>query len=380
MLFGARTLQGAFAAAMAPSALSIITLAFTEPRERARAFGVYGAVAGSGAAIGLVVGGLLTQDLSWRWTLLINAPIALAVAVFASREVSESRIAGRPRYDLTGTLTSTAGLLLLVYGFTRAQIDGWGATITVVLLVSSALVLAAFLLVESRTVQPLLPLRVILDRNRGGAFLASLLVGIAMFGTFLLLTYYLQGALGYSALGSGFAFLPFSAGIIAGAFVASQALPRVGPRALMSFGIALGALGLAWFTQLDTSNSFALHVLPAELLTSVGLGAAFVPMSSIALIGVDPFDAGVASALVNTTQQVGGSLGLALLNTIAASSTASYVGSHGGAAVSAGLVHGYTTAFAVSTGMLLLAVLLTAAIVRASRHDVPAAPELGMAA
>ncbi len=376
MLFGARTLQGALAAAMAPSALSLITIAFTEPRERARAFGVYGAVSGGGAAIGLVVGGLLTEYLSWRWTLLINVPIAIAVAIAASRNVRESRAEGRARYDVLGTITATLALLLLVYGFTRAQSDGWSSGITLSLLAGSAVMLAAFVQIERRSPHPLLPLRVVLDRNRGGAFIASLLVGTGMFGTFLLLTYYLQGTLGYSALRSGFAFLPFSGGVIVGASVASQVLPRFGPRALMTGGLTLGVVGLAWFTQLGVGSAYVVHVLPAELLVSVGLGLAFVPMSSTALIGVDARDAGVASAMVNTTQQVGGSLGLALLNTVAASSTADYVGAHGQTSISAGLVHGYTTAFSLSTALLVVAVLITASIVRASRHDVALAPEL----
>jgi MFS family permease len=200
MLFAARALQGVLAAAMAPSALSLITLAFTEPRERARAFGVYGAVSGGGAAIGLVVGGLLTQYGSWRWTLLINVPIALVVAAAAWREVRESRAEGEARYDLRGTVTVTAGLLLLVYGFTKAQSDGWGSVVTLSLLGAAVVVLALFVQIQRRSAHPLLPLRVVLDRNRGGAFLASLLVGIAMFGTFLLLTYYLQATLHYSAL------------------------------------------------------------------------------------------------------------------------------------------------------------------------------------
>ena len=382
MLFGARALQGAFAAAMAPAALSLITIAFTEPHERARAFGVYGAVSGGGAALGLVAGGVLTEYLSWRWTLLINVPIAVVVAVAAVRLVRESRVDGTPRYDVRGTLTSTAGLVLLVYGFTRAASDGWGSALTVGLLSAAVAVLALFVLLEQRAPHPLLPLRVVLDRNRGGAFVASLLVGIAMFGTFLLLTYYLQGTLGYSALRSGFAFLPFSGGIIAGASLASQVLPRVGPRIPLVAGLLAGAAGLALFTQLAPGSGYVLHVLPAEILTSVGLGVAFVPMSSTALIGVDAGDAGVASAMVNTTQQVGGSLGLALLNTVASSSTASYVAAHGGAAdvLPTALVHGYTTAFAISTLLLGVAVLLTTVIVQASRHDLPATTDLGVAA
>ncbi|HEX6493162.1 MAG TPA: MFS transporter [Candidatus Dormibacteraeota bacterium] len=382
MLFGARALQGAFAAAMAPSALSLITIAFTEPHERARAFGVYGAVSGGGAAFGLIAGGVLTEYLSWRWTLLVNAPIAVVVAVFALRLVRESRVDGTPRYDVRGTLTSTAGLLLLVYGFTRAASDGWGSAVTVGLLSAAGAVLVLFVLLEQRSSNPLLPLRVVLDRNRGGAFVASLLVGIAMFGTFLLLTYYLQGTLGYSALRSGFAFLPFSGGIIAGASLASQILPRLGPRIPLAGGLLVAAIGMALFTQHAPGSTYLAHVLPAEILASLGLGVAFVPMSSAALVGVDPDDSGVASALVNTTQQVGGSLGLALLNTVAASSTASYAAAHGEAvrALATALVHGYTTAFAISAGLLALAVLLTAGIVRASREDLPPATEIGMAA
>ncbi len=235
-----------------------------------------------------------------------------------------------PRYDLPGAFLVTSGLLALVYGFTKAQTDGWGSSITLALLGAAATLLAAFVLVERRSSHPLLPLRVILDRNRGGSFLASFLVGIALFGTFLFLTYYLQGTLHYSALKSGFAFLPFSGGIILAATLASQLLPRVGPRALIATGLVLAAIGLAWFTQIGVGTGYVLHVLPAEIVVSFGLGLAFVPFSSTALIGVDPEDAGVASALVNATQQVGGSLGTALLNTVAASATASYLAAHAG--------------------------------------------------
>ncbi len=361
MLFGARALQGAFAAGMAPAALSLLTVTFTEPHERARAFGVYGAVAGSGAAIGLILGGLLTQYASWRWTLLINVPIAITAAVFAFFEIRESRAHGDSRYDIPGAVTVTGGLLALVYGFTRAALDGWGAPITVSLLVVAGVLLASFVVIEARSSHPLLPPRVVLDRNRGGSFLASLLVGIALFGTFLFLTYYLQGTLGYSALKTGFAFLPFSAGIIGGATLASRLLPRVGPRNLMTGGLVLSALGLAWFTQVGVHTGYLLHVLPAEIVVSFGMGLAFVHLNSTALIGVEPHDAGVASAMVNTTQQVGGSLGTALLNTLAASATASYLVAHGqsATAMAAGMVHGYTTAFTLS------AVLLAAAAVSA---------------
>ncbi|MBV8462973.1 MAG: MFS transporter [Acidimicrobiales bacterium] len=372
MLFGARTLQGAFAAVMAPAALSLVTTTFTEPKERARAFGVYGAIAGGGAAIGLILGGTLTQLASWRWTLLINIPIALFAAFGASRVVGESRVTERGRYDIAGTVMATAGLFLLVFGFTTAGTDGWGSLNTVGLLAGAAALLVAFVVRELRVAHPLLPPRVVLNRNRGGAYLASLLVGGAMLGTFLFLTYYFQNTLGYSAVKTGFAFLPFSGGIIVGASLASRILPRIGPRALMVTGLLMAAGGLVWFTQLTDASSYVGLVLGAELLASVGMGLTFVPMSSTALIGVDPSDAGVASALVNTTQQVGSSLGTALLNTLAATATATYLAAHAvtPAVERAAAVHGYTTGFTLSAVLLATAAVSTALLVRASRADV----------
>jgi EmrB/QacA subfamily drug resistance transporter len=377
MLFGARALQGAFAAIMAPAALSLLTTTFVEPKERARAFGVYGGIAGGGAAIGLVLGGTLTQLASWRWTLLINVPIALLAVIGAIRVLRESRAPVRGRYDIIGTLAATAGLFSLVYGFTTADTDGWTAPLTVALLVGAVILLGGFVVRERRTRHPLLPLRVVLDRNRGGSYLAALLVGSAMLGTFLFLTYFFQGTLGYSALRTGFAFLPFSGGIIVGATVSSRFLPRVGPRALMVTGLLLGMGGLIWFTQLTPASSYLAHVVGAEILTSLGMGMAFVPMSSSALIGVDPSDAGVASALVNTTQQVGSSLGTALLNTLAATATATYLAAHFGTsgAARAAAVHGYTTGFTLSAVLLGLAALSTAILLRGSRSDVESVPE-----
>jgi EmrB/QacA subfamily drug resistance transporter len=374
MLFGARALQGAFAAVMAPAALSLLTTTFTEVTERARAFGVYGAIAGGGAAIGLVLGGTLTELASWRWTLLINAPIALLAAVAATRVVRESRVTVRAGYDVPGAAAVTAGLFLLVYGFTTAGSDGWGAPLTIGLLAGAVAALAAFVTIELRSPHPLLPIRVVLDRNRGGSFLASLLVGSALLGTFLFLTYFLQETLGYSALKTGFAFLPFSGGIILGAGLASRLLPRMGPRSLMVVGLLLATGGLFWFTGLGVGSSYAAHVLPPEILVSLGMGLAFVPMSSTALIGVDPGHAGVASALVNATQQVGGSLGTALLNTVAASAAATYLTAHLHArlAVQKAAVHGYTTAFTVSAALLAAAAIVAFVLIRASRNEVQA--------
>lgn len=374
MLFGARALQGAFAAVMAPASLSLLTVTFTEPRERARAFGVYGAVAGGGAAIGLVLGGLLTEYASWRWTLLINVPIAVVTAIATVFVVSESRAPGESHYDIRGAVAVTGGLLALVYGFTRAEIDGWASPTTLALLGIGLAALVAFVLIERSASSPLLPLRVVLDRNRGGSFLASLLVGIALFGTFLFLTYYFQGSLHYSALKSGFAFLPFSGGIIVSAGLASQLLPRLGPRALMTTGLLMAAAGLGWFTQIGLHTSYVAHVLPAEIIVSLGLGLVFVPFSSTALIGVHPEDAGVASALVNATQQVGGSLGTALLNTVAASAAAGYLAIHHGAVATAyAPVHGYVTGFVVSASILAVAMVLSAVLIGASRDQLASA-------
>jgi EmrB/QacA subfamily drug resistance transporter len=370
MLFGARALQGAFAAVMAPSSLSLLTVTFTEPRERARAFGVYGAVAGGGAAIGLVLGGLLTEYASWRWTLLINVPIAIVTAVAASRLISESKTGGDKRYDIPGAIFVTAGLLSLVYGFTKAETDGWASTTTLVLLGAAVALLVGFVVYERRASAPLLPLRVVLDRNRGGSFLASLLVGIALFGTFLFLTFYFQSTLHYSALKSGFAFLPFSGGIIVSATLASQLLPRLGPRTLMTGGLLMAALGLTWFTQIGLHTGYVTHVLLPEVVVSMGLGFVFVPFSSTALIGVGPHDAGVASALVNATQQVGGSLGTALLNTVAGSASISYLAVHHGAIATAfAPVHGYISGFVVSAAILAVAMVLSAVLIQASRDD-----------
>ncbi len=372
MLFGARALQGAFAALMAPAALSILTITFqSDPTERAKAFGAYGAVSGAGGAIGVLAGGLLTQYASWRWCLLVNVPIALLAAVAAFRVVHESRAGGTTRYDIPGALLSTAGLVSLVYGFTKAESDGWGSTITITLLVAAVVLLAVFVLVESRSKNPLLPLRVMGERNRAGAFLASLLTGAGLFAMFVFLSYYMQGVLHYSALKTGLAFLPFAGGIILAAGASSALVPRIGPRVPMALGLLIGAVGLAWLTQIGVDTSYWTHVLPPEILMSVGLGLAFPAFSSTALTKVQDHDAGVASALVNTTQQVGGSLGTALLNTVAASVTATYIAAHGIAKTPAGVVHGFAVAFAIGAGFLLVGSIVSALFVTAKSQDLP---------
>jgi EmrB/QacA subfamily drug resistance transporter len=378
MLFGARALQGAFAAVMAPAALSLITTTFTEPKERARAFGVYGGISGGGAAIGLILGGVLTQYASWRWTLLINVPIAILAAVFATRVVKESPKTERKGYDIGGALTATAGLLSLVYGFTRAQADGWSSSVTLGLIGAAVVLLGSFVLIERSSRHPLLPLRVITDRNRGGSYIAALLVGISLFATFLFLTYYFQGTLGYSAVRTGFAFLPFSLGIIMGATVSSRLLPRVGPRFVMVAGFIVAGVGLFLLTGIGVHTNYLSHLLPAELIVSFGMGTAFVPLSSTALIGVDPADAGVASAMVNTTQQTGASLGVSLLNTVAATATTNYLLHHGTGrlAQANAVVHGYTTSFTISAVLLGIAAVTTISILKPNRSNVVNAESL----
>jgi len=374
MLFAARALQGACAAVLAPAALSLITVTFTDGKERARAFGVYGGISGGGAAIGLIVGGLLTEYTSWRWCLFVNVPIAVITAVAAVTVVRESRAEGKASYDIPGATTITLGLLGLVYGFTKAADDGWGAPLTVALLVGSVVLMAAFVLIELRTSAPLLPMRVVLERNRGGSFLASLFFGAALLAMFLFMTYYFQQTLGYSALRSGFAFLPFSGGIIFGAAIASQLLPRVGPKSPMVVGGAMAVVGLLLLTRVGLDTGYASHVLPAELLISLGMGMAFVPMSSLSLIGVSDRDAGVASALVNTTQQVGGSLGIALLNTVYATVVTNYLGKHGigPAAQAQSQIEGYTTAFVWSAALMAAALITVVILVKARKSDVAA--------
>ena len=369
MLFAARGLQGVFGALLAPSALALLTVTFTEPKERAKAFGVFGAISGGGAAIGLIAGGLLTEYANWRWCLLVNIPIALIAFAAAVPLVRESRATGDTRYDIPGAVLVTGGLLALVYGFTEAAIDGWGSTSTISWLVGSGVLLAAFIWWESRTSHPLLPLRVLLHRNRATSFLVSILIGAGMLGMFLFMTYYLQLTMNYSALRSGVAYLPFSAGIIVAAVIAANLMPRVGPRVLMTVGGIFATAAMIWLTQLDLDSSYAVHVLPSFIAMSLGMGLMFVPLSSTALTGVADHDAGVASALLNTTQQIGGSLGTALLNTIFTTALAGYVADHvasqgAQAAQANGAIYGYNVAFTASAVLLAAGAILVIAFIR----------------
>ncbi len=379
MLFAARALQGVFGALLAPAALSLLTVTFTEPKERAKAFGVFGAISGGGAAIGMISGGLLTEYATWRWCLLVNIPIALVAFAAAVPLVRESRAHGDTRYDVPGAILATGGLVALVYGFTKAatEKDHWTSPTTIAWLAGATVLLIGFLAWEARTSHPLLPLRVLTNRNRGVSYLVSVLVGAGLMGMFLFMTYYLQLTLGYSALRTGVAYLPFSVGIIAAASVAAQLLPRVGPRVLMSTGGVLATAAMAWLTQLDLDSSYTTHILPSFLAMSFGMGLVFVPLSSTALSGVGNHDAGVASAMVNTTQQVGGSLGTALLNTLFTTAVAGYAVDHGAtpAALAHGAMHGYNVAFTVSAILLGAGAILAALFIRK-----PVAPGTGTGA
>jgi EmrB/QacA subfamily drug resistance transporter len=373
-LFAARALQGAFGALLAPASLALLTVLFTEARERAKAFGVYGAIAAGGASIGLLLGGILTEYLDWRWCLLVNIPIALIGLAATIPLVPESRAHGNTRYDVPGAVTVTLGLVSLVYGFTKAAEDGWSAGATIAFIAAGVALLALFVGIEMRTRNPLLPLRIVLNRNRGGSFLTALLLGAGLFGFFLFLIYYFQVVLQYSPLKAGVALLPMSAAVLVAAGLASSLVTRVGPKVLMVAGGLLGTLAMLSLTRIGVDTGFASHVLPAELGLGLGLGLVFVPMSNLALVGVPEHDAGAASATLNATQQVGASLGTALLNTIYTGAVTAYVTSHvpGPQAQLQSLVHGYTRAFYWAAGLLLVSALAAAVLVRIRRQDVPA--------
>ncbi|MGI5435935.1 MFS transporter [Streptomyces shenzhenensis] len=378
MMFGARALQGVFGALLAPAALSLLAVMFTDARERAKAFGIYGAIAGGGGAVGFILGGVLTEYLDWRWTFFVNIPfaiIAAAGAYFVIREPEGSR--NRSPLDIPGVVLSTLGLVSLVYGFTRAESDGWSDSMTIALFVASAVLLLAFVITEARVKAPLLPLRVITDRNRGGVYLSLGLAIIAMFGTFLFLTYYLQVVKGYSPIQSGFAFLPMVAGMITGSTqIGTRLMTRVAPRLLMGPGFLVAAAGMFLLAQLEIGSTYVSLVLPAMVLLGLGMGTAFMPAMSLATQGVEPRDAGVASAMVNTSQQVGGAIGTALLNTIAASATTSYITDHIATAANGqqrqlvqlqGMVEGYTSAIWCAVGILVAAAAIALTLVNAGR-------------
>ncbi|NIJ59278.1 EmrB/QacA subfamily drug resistance transporter [Pseudochelatococcus lubricantis] len=362
-LIAARALQGGFAALLAPAALSLLTTTFTEPGERAKAFSVYGAVQGFGAAVGMLLGGILTEYLGWRWCLFINVPIALVVILGALGSIRESRAEAAGPFDIPGALLSMLGLASLVYGFTLAgEAGGWFAPITSTSVLAGVILLIAFALRSAKASFPLLPPRIFMNRNRGAAFLSFLLVGAGILGVSLFLTFYLQVTLGFTPFQAGIAFLPFTIGIVAGAMIASGLTPRFGEVKVMILGLGIALLNMIWLAQVSETSGFLSLVLPALTLMSLGLGLYFAPASSLALLEVDETDSGVASALVNATQQVGGALGSAMLNTIFLSAVAG-----GKLAGTASDIGAYRITFASTAGLFALALVVVLLLAKQKR-------------
>ena len=372
----ARALQGAFGAILAPAALSILTTTFTDPEERGKAFAIFGAISGGGAAVGLLLGGVLTEYLSWRWCLYVNLFFAIPAALVALGLIKNVAAAAHAELDIPGTILGCGGLLLIVFGFSEAETAGWGAPITLAMLGGAAVLLILFFLWLRRAAHPLLPLRIVEDRNRGGSFLTILIAGLGIFGVFLFLTYFMQQNLGFSPIQAGLAFLPMPISIVTASIIAqTRILPKSGPRPLIVTGMLFGAAGMTFLAQLDTSSTYASNVMPGIIILGLGFGMIFATAINTATLGVMPQDAGVASALVNTCQQVGGAAGTAMLSTIAATSTASYIASNGHSrdAAAAAAIHGYTVAFWVSAAIFLLGAIVGGILLRGGPNQTVAA-------
>ncbi len=398
-LLAARATQGAGGAVIAPTALALITTNFPEGAPRNRAFGVYAAMAGAGAAVGLLLGGVLTTYLSWRWVLFVNVPIGIVVAIAATRVLAESP--RRPgRIDVAGAVTGTGGVALLVYGLTKAAtgqdgVSHWGDAQVLASLAASVLLLVSFVLIEMRTSNPLLPMRILKDRDRSGAYLVMLCIGTALFGMFFFLTLFMQTVLGFSAIRTGVAYLPFAVGIVVSSALASVLIPRVGARALILAGTAAVSGGTFWFSRLTEHAWYAADLLGPTLMTSFGLGLVFVPLSLVALHNVAERDSGVASSMLNVGQQVGGSIGLALLGTVAWTTVADSIKTQAdhaaAAAAKAGeplpkpgmplpaslydhaLAVGFSRGFLVSASIALLALLVAGVTIRVRREELTGA-------
>lgn len=326
MLVGARVAQGIFGALLAPAALSLLTVTFTDAAERAKAFAIFGAISGGGGAIGLMLGGALTEYLSWRWCLYVNVPIAVIAVIGGLLMLKkQDRVENPPRLDVPGTVVVVAGLVSFVYGLANAESDGWSSATTLICVTLGLVLLAAFAVIESRVHNPLLPLHIIWDRTRGGSFLTVAIIGLGLFAVFLFLTYYVSLTLGYSPLKTGFAFIPMILGIIATATGSAGLVARIGPKIPVFAGMLLAAAGLVLFAQLELDSTYVANILPGLIITGLGVGLAMAPAFSAATSGVDAEHAGVASAAVNTFQQIGGSIGTAVLSAFAATAATNYL-------------------------------------------------------
>ncbi|TYP82820.1 MFS transporter [Blastococcus xanthinilyticus] len=409
MLFGARALQGVFGALLAPASLALLTVLFTDPKERAKAFGVYGAIAGGGSAVGLLLGGVLTEYADWRWCFWVNLPVALLAIVLAIPIVPESKAPGDTSYDIPGAVLVTLGLASIVYGFTRVAEasqtnaaeaaaanaeaaaqggaaalvvpeSGWADGLAWLFIVAGLVLVALFVLLELRTRNPLLPMRIVLDRNRGGAYLTSTLVGAGLLGAFFFLSLYFQQVLGYEPVMAGLASLPTTLGVFISAGLASVLVPRIGPKPLMVLGGLLAAAGLFTLSFVGLDTGFWELPFPGQLLLGLGLGFTFVPLSNLALVGAGQHDAGAASAMLNATQQVGASIGTAVLASLSVAAISTYTADVLASGAnpqdpSVGLaaqVEGYTTAFTWAAALLLLGAVVSAVLIKATKEDLPA--------
>ncbi|MFI5782427.1 MFS transporter [Nocardia sp. NPDC051570] len=373
MLIGARVAQGVFAAVLSPAILSTLSVTFTEPSERAKAFGIFGAITGGGAATGLLLGGALTEWASWRWALYINLVFAGVALVGASLLLARHAAHPKPVLDLPGTVTVTAALFSIVYGFSHAETNGWSNTVTIGFLIVGVALLCAFVIVETRVTDPLLPPRIVLDRIRSGAYLAVFTIGIGLWVVFLFLTYYMQLIRGYSPLLTGVAFLPMVAALVLSSLTTpSVLLPRLGTRLTVAGGLLVAAAGMAALTRIGLDTGYG-HLLPGEILLGLGVGAAISVAMQSATAGVDHADAGVASAMTNASQQIGGSIGTALLSTFAATAMTHYLVGKAPSPVleSQAQIHSYITSFWWAAGFLAAGAIILAVLMRTGSQDQP---------
>ena len=364
-LVTARAVQGGFAAVMAPAALSLIMVIFTDLQELNKAFAIFGAVAGSSSAIGLMLGGVLTDYADWRWTMYVNVAFALAGIVGALALLHNSTESDKPRLSVPSTILGTAGVFGLVFGASRAATDGWGATVTLVSLTAGALLLVVFAIFQMIDRNPLVPLRVVADRNRGSGLLTLLLGQAGVFALFLFLTYYFQGVLGYSPVRTGLAFLPMMVTVAVVATVTQSVLVKhLSMRAVVAGGLIIGGAGAALLTRADANSHYAAWVLPGLVLAGAGIGSAIVSAVALSQLGVEPRDAGAAGAINNVAQQIGAALGIAVISTFVATATSNYLADHGGAATLDATVHGFSVGFWWAAGAFWAGAVLTGVLIR----------------
>lgn len=367
LLVAARALQGVFGAVLAPAALSVLTTTFTDPKERGRAFGIFGAIAGMGGAIGLLLGGYLTENFDWRWNLYVNVVIAVVALVAGSILLPRGGGAAGHRLDVPGVVLGSAGLFALVFGFSQAEPQGWDDVLTWGPLVASVLLLTGFVIRQRTASNAVLPLDVVLDRDRGASYLSILVAGSGMFGVFLFLTYYLQATLQFTPMQTGVGFLPMVVSIIITAQIQSNLLiPRFGPKLLVPIGMLVAATGLLTFTQLEVDSSYT-HVLPGLILMGIGMASIMPASFQLATLGVPPRLAGAASALVSTSQQVGGAIGTALLNTLAATAATAYLTANAPVTPEVqaqAALHSFDTAYAWSAGIFVGGAVLAGVLFR----------------